>query len=146
MIYCTSFSSDGPFDDNVQVSPVQFVTNWSQSFKLTCLVTEVYPLPSYVWNDVTCDNGNKGSTCTFTPHSPTEMTEATCIVKRQKIDGFGNKLASKLVQLNFKCKYKFLFCLPGSSLWGVFSSNMHPSITMYIHSLIHTSLHHTYVA
>ena len=107
ILYIFFLLPDGPFDDNVQVSPVQFVTNWSQSFNLTCLVTDVYPLPSCVWNDVTCDNGNKGSTCTFTPHSPTEMTEATCIVQRQKIDGFGNKLASNSVQLNYKCKYKF---------------------------------------
>ena len=106
IVFVFIFSPDGPSDDNVQVSPVQFVTNWSQSFNLTCLVTNVYPLPSYVWDDITCGNGNKGSTCTFTPHSPTEMTEATCIVKREKIDGFGNKIASKSVQLNFKCKYK----------------------------------------
>ena len=71
---------------------------------MTCLATDVYPLPSYVWDDITCEN-NKGSTCTFTPRSPGNITKATCIVKRQKFDGFGNKLASKSVRLNFKCKY-----------------------------------------
>ena len=110
-----SLSSDGPYDDKIQVSPLQFVTNWTQSFTMTCFATDVYPLPSYVWDDITCDNGNKGSTCTFTPHSPGNITRATCIVKREKVDGFGNKLASKSVRLNFKCKYTlsvfFFLCL-----------------------------------
>ena len=61
-----------------------------------------------VWADIQCDN-NKGSTCTFTSHSPGNVTGATCIVKRQKFDGFGNKLASKSVKLNFKCKCKLSF-------------------------------------
>ena len=100
-----SLSSDGPYDDKIQVSPLQFVTNWTQSFTMTCLATDVYPLPSYVWDDITCDN-DKGSTCTFTPPSPGNITTATCIVKRQRFDGFGNKLASKSVRLDFKCKYK----------------------------------------
>ena len=107
-----SLSPDGPYDDKIQVSPLQFVTNWTQSFTTTCLATDVYPVPTYVWDDIQCDN-NKGSTCTFTPHSPGNITGATCIVKRQKFDGFGNKLASKSVRLNFKCKYKLsVFCFP----------------------------------
>ena len=63
----------------------------------------MYPVPSYVWGDIQCDNGNTGSTCTFTPHSPTHITEARCFVSHK---GFGNTVALKRVQLNFKCKYK----------------------------------------
>ena len=76
---------------------------------MTCLATDVYPLPAYVWDDIQCDN-NKGSTCTFTPHSPTSVTGATCIVKRQRFDGSGNKLASKSVGLNFKCECTLSIC------------------------------------
>ena len=75
--YLYSSSPDGPYDDKIQVSPLQFVTNWTQSFTMTCLATDVYPLPSYVSDDITCDNGNKGSTCTFTPHSPTSVTKVS---------------------------------------------------------------------
>ena len=104
------FSPDGPYNDKIQVSPLQFVTNWTQSFTMTCLATDVYPLPAYVWDDITCDNGNKGSTCTFTPHSPGNITRTTCIVKRQKVDGFGSKLASKSVRMNFKCERTLSIC------------------------------------
>ena len=46
----------------------------------------------------------------------------------------------------FCCIRKCIFLLlSGTLLWGVYSSNMHPSTTMYIHSLIHTSLHHASV-
>ena len=102
------FSPDGPYNDKIQVSPLQFVTNWTQSFNVTCLATDVYPVPSYVWGDIQCDNGNTGSTCTFTPHSPTHITEARCFVSHK---GFGNTVALKRVQLNFKCKYKLPFLL-----------------------------------
>ena len=70
---------------------------------MTCLATDVYPLPSYVWDVIQCDNGNAGSTCTFTPHSPTHITRATCIASHMD---FGDTVAIKRVQLNFKCKYK----------------------------------------
>ena len=80
---------------------------------MTCLATDVYPLPSYVWDDITCDNGNKGSTCTFTPHSPTNITRATCIVSHK---GFGYTVAIKRVQLNFKCKYKLPLGVGGGLL------------------------------
>ena len=74
---------------------------------MTCLATDVYPLPSYVWDVIQCDNDNKGSTCTFTPHSPTHITRATCIVSHK---GFGNTVAIKRVQLNFKCKFILSIC------------------------------------
>jgi len=74
---------------------------------MTCLATDVYPVPSYVWGDIQCDNGNTGSTCTFTPHSPTHITEARCFVSHK---GFGNTVALKKVQLNFKCEFILSIC------------------------------------
>ena len=106
--YLFSSSPDGPYDDKIQVSPLQFVTNWTQSFNMTCLATDVYPVPAYVWGDIQCDNGNTGSTCTFTPHSPTHITRATCIASHKE---FGDTVAIKRVQLNFKCEFILSVCL-----------------------------------
>ena len=108
LAYFPPFSPDGPYNDKIQVSPLQFVTNWTQSFNMTCLATDVYPLPAYVWREIQCDNGNTDSTCTITPHSPTHITKATCIVSHKD---FGVSVALKRVQLNFKCKYKLPFLL-----------------------------------
>ena len=99
------FLSDGLQSDNIQISPLQFVTNWSQTFNLTCLATDVYPLPEYLWKKIACVNGFTHSTCIFTPRSATDMIEAKCVVLN--IDVFGDKLASKSVQLKFKSKYTF---------------------------------------
>ena len=81
------------------------MTNWSQTFNLTCLATDVYPLPEYLWKRIACVNGFTHSTCIFTPSSATDMIEAKCVILN--IDVFGDKLASKSVQLKFKCKYTF---------------------------------------
>ena len=47
----------------------------------------------------------------------------------------------------FSFFFLFLFSLPSTSLWGVYSNGMRPSIvTMYTFlSLIHTSLHNTFI-
>ena len=114
------FSPDGPYNDKIQVSPLQFVTNWTQSFTMTCLATDVYPVPAYVWDVIHCDNGNAGSTCTFTPHSPTHITRATCLASHE---GFGYTVAIKRVQLNFKCEFILSICFLYFDFYHVHDQN-----------------------
>ncbi|XP_070183509.1 uncharacterized protein [Littorina saxatilis] len=52
----------GPSQGNVQINLNHTVNerDGSQQFELTCNVIDVYPTPSYTWDDVTCDNSAQG--------------------------------------------------------------------------------------
>ncbi|XP_070201167.1 uncharacterized protein [Littorina saxatilis] len=66
--------------------------NEMPTFQLTCLAMGVYPVPCYAWSDITCDNGNAGDTCTFTPGPDENSVQPTCFAER-RIAGVKNKIA-----------------------------------------------------
>ena len=106
MIASSILFSDGPDEGRIKISPLEFVTNWTQTFRVICTASDVYPGASFRWTGIKCYTGDEGSTCTFTPRSETKTIAATCHVTRDAVNSIPARTVSKTAHLVMKCEHK----------------------------------------